>query len=191
MRLGSIRRLICVICVICGADGFICGSESFAQSAFDIKAIDPETFRAIAVKIADGQQPSINGKLTDEAWSLAPVQGNFVQREPDYGQAASEKTEFRVLYDDKTLFLGVWVWDSDAAGILASEMKRDAGLNKGDQIKITIDTFRDHRNAFYFSTNPLGAYKDANTVENGRTINYDWNAVWHNKTSVDDRPSEA
>jgi len=125
MRLGSIRR---VICVICGADGFIRGSESLAQSAFDIKAIDPET---------------------------------------------SEKTEFRVLYDDTTLFLGVWVWDSDAAGIPASEMKRDAGLNKGDQIKITIDTFHDHRNAFYFSTNPLGAYKDANTVENG--------SLWQNK----------
>ena len=179
---ADLCRLICIIGVICGPD-----ASASAQSAFDIKAIDPETFRAIAVKIADGQQPSIDGKLTDQAWSLAPVQGNFVQREPDYGQASSEKTEFRVLYNDQTLFLGVWVWDSDAAGILASEMKRDAGLNKGDQIKITIDTFHDHRNAFYFSTNPLGAYKDANTVENGRTINYDWNAVWDNKTSVDDQ----
>ncbi len=158
-----------------------------AQSAFDIKTIDPETFRAIAFKIEDGQQPRIDGKLTDDVWALAPVQGNFVQREPDYGRPSSEKTEFRVLYDDKTIYLGVWVWDSDASGILASEMKRDAGLNKGDQIKITIDTFHDHRNAFYFSTNPLGAYKDANTVENGRTINYDWNAVWDNKTSIDEQ----
>jgi hypothetical protein len=170
-----------VIGVIC----VICGSDVSAQSAFDIKTIDPETFRAIAFKLADGQQPQIDGRLTDEAWALAPVQGNFVQREPDYGQASSEKTEFRVLYDDRTLYIGVWVWDSDPAGILASEMKRDAGLNKGDQLKITIDTFHDHRNSFYFSTNPLGAYKDANTVENGRTINYDWNAVWDNKTSID------
>ncbi len=184
MRLG-LRLLICVIGVISGSD--VIAQSAFAQSAFDIKTIDPETFRAMAFKLADGQQPSIDGKLTDEAWALAPVQGNFVQREPAYGQAASEKTEFRVLYDDKTLYLGVWVWDNDAAGIMASEMKRDAGLNKGDQIKITIDTFHDHRNAFYFSTNPLGAYKDANTVENGLTINYDWNAVWDNKTSVDDK----
>jgi hypothetical protein len=174
-------RLICVICVICGPD------VSAAQSTFDIKTIDPETFRVIAFKLADGQQPRIDGRLTDEVWALAPAQGNFIQREPQYGQPSSEKTEFRVLYDDKTLYLGVWVWDSEPAGILASEMKRDAGLNKGDQLKITIDTFHDHRNAFYFSTNPLGAYKDANTVENGRTINYDWNAVWDNKTSIDDQ----
>lgn len=158
-----------------------------ASPAFDIKNIDPESFRAIAFKITDEQRPSIDGRLTEEAWSLAPAQGNFIQREPDFGTPSSERTEFRILYDDRTLYFGVWVWDSDPDGIMGSEMKRDAGLNKGDQLKITIDTFHDHRNAFYFSTNPLGAYKDANTVENGRTINYDWNAVWDNKTSRDDR----
>jgi len=163
---------------------------SFAQGAsttFDIKTVDPESFRAIAFKITEAQKPNVDGRLNEEVWSLAPVQGNFIQREPSYGVPATERTEFRILYDDKTLYFGVWVWDSDPAGIMGSEMKRDAGLNKGDQLKITIDTFHDHRNAFYFSTNPLGAYKDANTVENGRTINYDWNAVWDNKTSRDDQ----
>jgi hypothetical protein len=158
-----------------------------AQSAFDIKSIDPESFRAIAYRLQDGQQPAIDGRLTDEAWTLAPSQGNFIQREPSYGAPATEPTEFKILYDDRTLYIGVWVFDSSPAGIMGSEMKRDSGLNKGDQLKITIDTFHDHRNAFYFSTNPLGAYKDANTVENGRTINYDWNAVWDNKTSIDER----
>lgn len=174
----------CVICVIC----VICGPRwSFAQSAFDIKTVDPETFRAIAFRLSEGQAPRVDGKLTDEAWALAPAQGNFLQREPSYGQPSTEKTEFRVLYDDNTLYIGVWVWDSFPEGIMGSELKRDAGLNKGDQIKINLDTFHDHRNAFYFSTNPLGAYKDANTVENGRTINYDWNAVWDNRTSIDDK----
>src|SRR5215204_2075772 len=164
-----------------------CAGHAFAQASFDIKTVDPETFRAIAFKVGDAQRPDIDGRLTEEAWALAPSQGSFIQREPSYGAPSTEKTEFKVLYDEKTLYIGVWVWDSDPAGIMGSEMKRDAGLNKGDQLKITIDTFHDHRNAFYFSTNPLGAYKDANTIENGRTINYDWNAVWDNKTSIDDR----
>jgi hypothetical protein len=160
---------------------------AFAQAPFDITRIDPETFRATALRLSDGQQPQIDGRLDEAAWSLAPAQGNFIQREPAYGAPATEPTQFKILYDDRTLYIGVWVFDSVPAGIMGSEMKRDAGLNKGDQLKITIDTFHDHRNAFYFSTNPLGAYKDANTVENGRTINYDWNAVWDNKTSIDDR----
>lgn len=164
---------------------------AFAQNrpagSFDITTVDPETFRAVAVKIADSERPHIDGRLNEEIWARAPVQGNFIQREPNYGAAATERTEFRILYDERSLYFGVWVWDSDADGIMGSEMKRDAGLNKGDQLKIAIDTFHDHRNSFYFSTNPLGAYKDANTIENGRTINYDWNAVWNNKTSLDER----
>ena len=170
----------------------LCHRVALAQSdggatAFDIRTIDPESFHAIALKVPDGQGPKIDGHLDEEVWSRAPVQGHFIQREPHYGQASTQQTEFRVLYDDKTLYFGVWLWDSNPGGIMGSELKRDAGLNKGDQIKITIDTFHDHRNAYYFSTNPLGAYKDANTVENGRTINYDWNAVWDNKTWQDDK----
>jgi len=153
----------------------------------DVRAIDPESYRAIAARLPAGVAPKIDGKLDDAIWATAPLQGNFVQREPRFGARASEKTEFRILYDDRNIYLAVWAWDSNPDGILGSELKRDSGLRKGDQIKINFDTFHDHRNAFYFSTNPLGAYKDANSVENGRTINYDWNAVWNNKTSVDDQ----
>ena len=153
----------------------------------DVRTIDHESYRAIAARLPEGQAPRIDGKLDDAIWATAPLQGNFIQREPRFGAPASEKTEFRILYDDRNIYIAVWAWDSDPEGILGSELKRDSGLRKGDQIKINFDTFHDHRNAFYFSTNPLGAYKDANSVENGRTINYDWNAVWNNKTSVDDK----
>ncbi|MEZ5285101.1 MAG: carbohydrate binding family 9 domain-containing protein [Vicinamibacterales bacterium] len=163
------------------------GPAADGEPTLDIRSIDHESYRAIAARLPDGQTPRIDGRLDDEVWALAPPQGNFVQREPRFGAPASERTEFRVLYDDRTIYVGVWAWDSDPGGILASELKRDSGLRKGDQIKVNFDTFHDHRNAFYFSTNPLGAYKDANSVENGRTINYDWNAVWNNRTSVDER----
>lgn len=153
----------------------------------DITKIDHETFQAIAARLPAGHAPKIDGHLDDADWQLAPVQGRFVQREPKFGWESTERTEFRILYDDKKLYFGVWAYDSDPNGIIASEMKRDSGLRKGDQLKITLDTFHDHRNAFYFSTNPLGAFKDANSVEEGRTVNYDWNAVWENKVTRDDK----
>ena len=152
----------------------------------DITEINHESFEAMAARLPAGRAPRIDGILDDADWQLAPVQGRFVQREPKFGWETTERTEFRILYDDKTLYFGIWAYDSDPAGVIASEMKRDAGLRKGDQIKITLDTFHDHRNAFYFSTNPLGALKDAQSVEEGRTINYDWNAVWENRTSIDE-----
>jgi hypothetical protein len=156
-------------------------------TAFDIRTIDPESFRALAIRVPEGEAPRIDGRLDDPIWDRAPVHGNFIQREPSFGAPSTENTEFRVLYDERNLYFGVWVWDGQPDGILGSEMKRDSGLRKGDQIKIAIDTFHDHRNAYIFFTNPLGAYKDAQSVENGRTINYDWNAVWENETSVDRR----
>ncbi len=153
----------------------------------DVNRIDPETFHALAHRVGDGEAPKIDGHLSEQAWVAAPVQGHFIQREPEFGMPATEQTEFRILYDEAKIYIGIWAWDSEPHGIIASEMKRDSGLQKGDQIKIAIDTFHDHRNSFSFFTNPLGALKDAQTVENGRTINYDWNAVWEVKTSQDDK----
>ncbi len=151
----------------------------------DIRTIDPETFHAIAARLPEGRSPKIDGRLDDEVWNLAPVQGRFIQREPKFGWASTERTEFRILYDDKKLYFGIWAYDREPHLIRASELKRDSQLGKGDQIKINLDTFHDHRNAFNFSTNPLGALKDAHSVEEGRTLNYDWNAVWECRTSVD------
>lgn len=165
----------------------LAASPALADDPFDIRTIDPETFRAIAARLPEGQGPRIDGRLDDDVWRLAPPSGNFVQREPAFGAPATEPTEFRILYDARTLYIGVWAYDSDPSGITASELKRDSNLGKGDQVKIAIDTFHDHRNAFAFFTNPLGAYKDAQSVENARIINYDWNAVWETRTSVDAR----
>jgi hypothetical protein len=152
----------------------------------DVNAVNPETFRAVANRLAAAETVTIDGRLDDEAWARAERHGRFIQREPQLGHPASEPTEFSVLYDDRCIYFGIWAFDSDYRGIAASELKRDASLKKGDQVKIIIDSFRDRQNGYFFSTNPLGAFKDAQHIDNGRTINMDWNAVWEVKTSVDD-----
>ncbi len=162
-------------------------TDARSDTVVDVNAIDPETFQAVATEIPGDRAPTIDGRLDDEVWQLAPASGRFIQREPHFGAIASERTEFRILYDRKNIYFGIWAYDSDPSGIRASELKRDSGLRKGDQIKITIDTFHDHRNGFYFSTNPLGALKDANSVDNGKAVNYDWNAVWRCRVSRDSR----
>ncbi|MBI2834223.1 MAG: carbohydrate binding family 9 domain-containing protein [Acidobacteria bacterium] len=162
------------------------GSSSERSALVDINQIDPETFHHIAARLPRGVRPHVDGQMDDEVWTLAPSSGNFIQLNPTPGAAATEPTEFRILYDDSDLYFGFWAYDSDPSGIRASEMKRDALLRKGDQIKIVIDTFHDHRNAFFFSTNPLGAQKDGFASDNGR-MNWDWNAVWECGASTDQK----
>jgi len=194
-RLSRLARLFVLLILVSGLP--FAAAQAFAQAVApqaagrgpvvtDITTINPETFEAMAARLPSGRAPKIDGVLDDAEWQMAPVQGRFIQREPHFGFESSERTEFRILYDDMKLYIGIWAYDSLPSGIVASELKRDAGLRKGDQIKITLDTFHDHRNAFYFSTNPLGALKDAHSVEEGRTINYDWNAVWENRTSINE-----
>ena len=156
-----------------------------AGKALDLNKIDPSKFRAIAVRVPKGKAPKIDGLLDDEAWQLAPLAGEFYQREPNPGQPSTERTEFRILYDDRKIYFAIWAYDSDPSGIRATELKRDSGLTKGDRVAIVLDTFNDRRNGFYFATNPLGAEKDAEYMDNSRVRNNDWNAVWECKTSRD------
>ena len=156
-------------------------------ATLDLNKIDPLTFRTMAARVPPGQAPRIDGSLKDAAWALAPAAGGFYQREPNPGQPSTERTEFRVLYDDRKIYFGVWAFDSDPSGIHATEKKRDSGLTKGDRIAIVVDTFDDRRNGFYFATNPLGAKKDAQYTDNARVRNNDWNAVWECRTSRDDK----
>lgn len=70
------RRLLCSGLLIAFS------SVAFAQNdaAFDIRTVDPGTFRAIAFKISGAHRPSIDGELTDEVWALAPASAVHEQR---------------------------------------------------------------------------------------------------------------
>jgi hypothetical protein len=151
----------------------------------DVHTIDPHSYRAVAFRLPPGVAPRLDGRLDDDVWQLAQPFGNFIQREPTVGAPATDRTEFRVLYDDLTLYVAIWAFEDHPGGIIASELMRDALLRKGDSVKIVLDTLHDHRNGFYFSTNPLGALKDGFATENGR-MNWDWNAVWEVKTTRDE-----
>ncbi len=120
---------------------------------------------------------SIDGRLDEEAWRRAPKIGKLVQRLPVSGDEPSERTEVTLLYDDDNLYIGVMCYDSEPDRVLGAQMARDAQLNTDDRVEILLDTFRDQSNAFYFATNPNGAFVDGLVFANGET-NEDWDAIW-------------
>ena len=58
------------------------------------------TLRAVRVERA----PTIDGVFDDEAWAIAPVFSGFVQRDPEEGAPATERTEVQLAYDDEALY---------------------------------------------------------------------------------------
>ena len=129
-----------------------------------------------------GAPIDIDGSLTEAAWSSAPKIGDLVQRQPNNGDAPSERTEVILLRDDDNLYIGVHAYDAEPNRVVGTQMMRDGSLNADDRIEILLDTFRDQRSAFYFATNPAGALVDGLAFANGQ-LNTDWDAIWHVRTA--------
>ena len=122
--------------------------------------------------------PVLDGRLDDPAWRESAIIGNFLQKDPDEGMAASETTEVRALIDQDNLYFGVRCLDAEAEGILATELRRDNSFENDDSFAIILDTFHDHRNAFLFRINPRGTQFDALITDEGRDRNVSWDEKW-------------
>lgn len=120
---------------------------------------------------------TIDGTLDEAVWKQAPKIGDLIQQQPIPGVAPSERTEVTLLYDANNLYIGVIAYDSEPDKVIGTQMERDASLNSDDNLKIILDTFRDQRNAYYFATNPSGAFVDGLAFANGQ-LNTNWNAIW-------------
>jgi len=81
---------------------------------------------------------------------------DFTQQSPDVGKPTTERTEVRVLYDERNLYIGVRAWDSEPKRINARELRRDADFTNDDKIEILLDTNHDHRDAYRFAVNTAG-----------------------------------
>ena len=129
-----------------------------------------------AVQVA--KAPVLDGILDDAVWEGVPRTESFRQKEPTEGDDASEPTYVQVIYTEESLFFGITCLDSSAAGIVASELRRDGNLSKDDSFWILIDSFHDHRNAFLFATNPQGTQYDALIIDEGKETNRNWDEAW-------------
>ena len=144
---------------------------------------------AAAIRSAEVTQVStpivVDGILNEPAWQSAPKIGDLVQRQPDTGEAPTERTEVTLLRDEDNLYVGVVAYDSEPHRVIGTQMMRDASLNADDRIEILLDTFRDQRSAFYFATNPAGALVDGLAFANGQ-LNTEWDAIWRVETTRTD-----
>jgi hypothetical protein len=149
-----------------------------------------------AVKI--NSPPKIDGSLEQDIWNQANPAINFIQKQPNEGKPATEKTEVRVLYDNNNLYIGVMCFDSDPKKIIANDKRRDSSdIYNNDHFQIMLDTFHDRRNGYIFIINPLGAKLDLQVRKEGKpeggyhianpNINVNWDGVWEVSTEINEK----
>lgn len=140
------------------------------------------TLQLRAHKIESNLQ--LDGLLTEAEWQTAAVISDFFQYQPDEGRPASEKTEVRVLYDEHSLYIGAMCYDGEPQKIVAQKLQRDSGLEDDDVFGFLVDTYHDHRNAYFFMTNPNGAQEDGQLVDGAFRADLDWDGVWEVRAQI-------
>jgi hypothetical protein len=143
----------------------------------------------VATRMPDDAMLRVDGVLDEPIWREAQTATGFVQRDPDNGAAATERTEVRMVFAADRLIIGATLFDSEPDRLLGNQMQRDQSFSADDRFIVTIDTFADGRGGYVFQTNPVGAQSDAlivpstNTsdaaiVDFGAALNFSWDGIW-------------
>lgn len=119
---------------------------------------------------------SIDGQLDERMWSEAPVLSDFVVLEPEQGATPLERTDVRVLYDDKALYVGAIMHDSQADKIATELGVRDDDGANTDKFSVFIDGMNSRQNAFNFGVMASGVQYDKFESNDGGDSS--WDGVW-------------
>lgn len=126
--------------------------------------------------------PVINGILDDESWTEGTWMDDFVQHEPYNGQKASQRTEFKILFDDDNLYVAFKAYDTSPDSIVNRLSRRDNV--DGDLVAIIFDSFHDLRTGFLFGISSSGVKFDQTFSNDGQNEDSTWDPNWWGKTSV-------
>jgi hypothetical protein len=102
----------------------------------------------------------VDGRLDEPAWAQADPATGFVQLEPDEGAPATQRTEVRVLYGPRDLYVGAVLHDTDPSAIERTLGRRD-DFNRADWFLVSLDSYLDRRTAHTFGVNAAGVQFDA------------------------------
>jgi hypothetical protein len=159
---------------------------STAAEAADSTAVDTSLYTQHPQKNAQAVRadvaPIIDGRLDDAVWLTAPVQTGFTQSDPDPSKPSSEKTEFRISYDDEAIYIGATCFDSEPDKITALLTRRD-DLENRDTFNINLDPHHDHKTGYFFVVAPSGWMSDG-VVFNDDDDDGTWDGVWKAKTAI-------
>lgn len=126
--------------------------------------------------------PVINGILDDDIWQSGTWADDFTQNEPYNGREASQKTEFKILFDEDNLYVAIKAYDTNPDSIVNRLSRRDEV--DGELVGIIIDSFHDLRTGFLFGVSSAGVKYDQMFSNDGQNEDSSWDPNWWVRTSI-------
>ncbi len=128
----------------------------------------------------------VDGVANEPAWQSPDVGTNFHQILPMDTSMAIARTEFKMCYDDKNIYLTVINYNaSPGKPYITESMRRDFAFYSNDNNLMVIDTFDDQTNGFSFGSSVAGGQWDG-LISLGRSMDLSWENRWESETTYDD-----
>jgi hypothetical protein len=127
----------------------------------------------------------LDGIPMEDAWNAVEWDGDFIQWQPNEGKPPSQQTNFKILYDEKFLYVAYRCHDLAPDSIMKRMGRRDEF--PGDWVEINIDSYHDQRTAFSFTLSVSGVRSDEFVSNDGNNWDANWNPIWFSKTHIDDK----
>jgi len=150
----------------------------FLLPAVTGQTIDKKQYKATRISSV----PVINGILNEDLWKTGDWVDDFTQNEPYNGKEASQRTEFKILFDDNNLYVAIKAYDTSPDSIVNRLTRRDNV--DGDLAGIILDSFHDLRTGFLFGVSSSGVKYDHMFTNDGQNEDSSWDPNWWVKTSV-------
>ncbi|MBT8326829.1 MAG: carbohydrate binding family 9 domain-containing protein, partial [Bacteroidia bacterium] len=121
----------------------------------------------------------IDGELNETAWKNCEIAKDFYQSVPVDTAFANTKTEVRVTYDDKYLYISAICYDTINKPYIVQSLKRDFSYPVSDAFGVYIDPYDDHTNGFSFAVNPRGVQREGLIQVGGNYgVTTAWDILW-------------
>ena len=127
--------------------------------------------------------PTIDGRDDDAMWKNTPAITDFRIFEPTENGEPTMRTEARLAYDTKNLYVLVRAFDARPDSILSVLERRD-GFSLSDDIVVGVDSYNDKRTGYMFRLTAAGTMADGYMFNDGEE-DWGWNAVWSGSARVD------
>ncbi len=131
--------------------------------------------------------PKIDGQLDDTVWQSLTAYGDFNMYEPgnDGTVDPAYKTEVKMAYDNKAVYIAAYMYDPDPENILRQFSQRDEVFVQADHFAIALNTYNDGINETHFFVTSAGTIGDAIATQNN--FDFSYNVVFECRTSQDDK----
>ena len=159
----------------------LCVSSLSAQT--DVKR---KTLNALRIT----ESITVDGTLDEAIWKEAEVASDFIEFSPNPGTPEARKTEVKVLYDDRAIYVGAFMHEPGGRdAVLAQLTGRDAGgMDAGganaDVFAFVVDPYQSGIDGSAFFLTAAGVQSDMKFNAGGE--DFSWDAVWDSEARITD-----